>query len=74
MAGSAWMNLHVTHVRARFFKTSVTRRIRATFQLLRCPLVSPSPDPTLVVGASNEETGTTDENYLVHQSLMTLNF
>ncbi|KAG2034817.1 hypothetical protein BDR03DRAFT_964178 [Suillus americanus] len=32
------------------------------------------PDPTLVVGASNEETGTTDEDYLVHQFLMTLNF
>ncbi|KAG2040804.1 hypothetical protein BDR03DRAFT_105286 [Suillus americanus] len=47
-------------------------RIRATFQLLRCPLVSTSPDPTFVVRASNEEMGTTDENYLVHQFLMSL--
>ncbi|KAG1843585.1 hypothetical protein DFJ58DRAFT_844275 [Suillus subalutaceus] len=34
---------------------------------------SASPDPTVVVGESNEETGTTDENYLIHQFLMTLN-
>ncbi|KAG2031110.1 hypothetical protein BDR03DRAFT_973413 [Suillus americanus] len=65
MAGSPWMNLHVTHLHGEF---------GLHFNLLRCPLVSASPDPTLVMGASNKETGTTDENYLVHQFLMTLNF
>jgi hypothetical protein len=60
MAGSAWMNLNATHVLA-LLQTTVTELYFKCFAAYLSPCVPGIPHPeTLVVEASNEQTGTTD--------------